>query len=102
MGQQFLVGEPACILADWSSRLWKTRIACTITKHFGKGGIADPTFSARENLKKHGKGRVSFPIAYQLSRQCNLYAVALHNAETFDTIYYDVPTQLRDLLVGPW
>jgi hypothetical protein len=27
---------------------------------------------------------------------------ALHNAENFDAVYHDVPTQLMDLLVGPW
>ena len=41
-------------------------------------------------------------IAYHLARKCKSYADALYVADKFDSIKFDVATQLRDLLVGPW
>jgi hypothetical protein len=46
--------------------------------------------------------RIIPTIAYQLACICKSYAGALHNAQKFDAVHHDVPTQLRDLLIGPW
>ena len=62
------------------------------------------TFSACNNSKKHAKGLTSFPQSPTnlLLHKCGSYAVALQNAKNFDAIHHDVPTQLRDLFIGPW
>lgn len=36
-----------------------------------------------------------------LSCKCAWYAAALHNADTFDAVYHEIPTQLKELLVEP-
>jgi hypothetical protein len=77
----------------------KTTIAYTITKRFVKGGNF---LCSRQFKETRERTRIVPTIAYQLDRQCQSYAVALHNAEKFDAIYHDVPKQLNDLLLGPW
>jgi len=88
----------------------KTTIAYTITKRFGRNGNADlphtvlgGNFLCSRQFEETREGtRVIPTIAYQLARICKSYAGALHNAQNFDAVHRDVPTQLRDLLTGPW
>ena len=88
----------------------KTTIAYTITKRFGRNGNADLPHTAlggtflcsRQFEETREETRIIPTIAYQLARKCKSYASALHNAQNFDAVHHDVPTQLRDLLVGPW
>jgi hypothetical protein len=88
----------------------KTTIAYTITKRFGKNGNADlphtvlgGNFLCSRQFEETREGTRIIPtIAYQLARKCKSYAGALHNAQNFDAVHHDVPTQLRDLLIGPW
>jgi hypothetical protein len=88
----------------------KTTIAYTITKHFGKNDNADPPqtvlggnfLCSRQFDETREATRIVPTIAYQLARKCGSYAFALHNAKNFDAVHHDVPTQLRDLLIGPW
>ena len=88
----------------------KTTIAYTITKHFGKSGNADLLHTvlggnflcSRQFEETREPTRIVPTIAYQLARKSKSYADALHDAEIFEAVYHDVPTQLKDLLVGPW
>jgi len=87
----------------------KTTIAYTIAKWFEKDGNADLyTFlggnflCSRQFEETRDRTRIIPTIAYQLARKCKWYADALHIADKFDAVHRDVPTQLKDLLVGPW
>jgi len=88
----------------------KTTIAYTITKRFGKNGnaglphiaLGGSFLCSRQFEETQEETRIIPTIAYQLARKCKSYAGALHNAQNFDAVHHDVPTQLRDLLVGPW
>ena len=88
----------------------KTTIAYTIAKRFGKGRNADlpqtilgGTFLCSRQFEETREGtRIVPTIAYQLTRRCKSYASALHSAQNFDAVHYDLPTQFRDLLIGPW
>jgi len=87
----------------------KTTIAYTITKRFEKDGNADlhtvlggSFLCSRQFEETRDRTRIVPTIAYQLARKCKWYADALHIADKFDTVHHDVPTQLKDLLVGPW
>jgi hypothetical protein len=88
----------------------KTTIAYTITKRFGKGGNPDLLqtvlggnfLCSRQFEETRELTRIVPTIAYQLARKSKSYADALHDAEIFDAVNHDVPTQLMDLLVGPW
>jgi len=88
----------------------KTTITYTITKRFGMNGNVGPphtvlggSFLCSRQFEETREGTRIIPtIAYQLARKCKSYASALHNAQNFDAVHHDVPTQLRDLLIGPW
>jgi len=88
----------------------KTTIAYTITRHFGRKGNPDLLHTvlggnflcSRQFEETREHTRIIPTIAFQLARQCKSYASALHNAEKYDAVYHDVPTQFMDLLVGPW
>jgi len=81
----------------------KTTIAYTITKRFGNANTLGGNFLCSRQFEETREGTRIIPtIAYQLTRKCKSYAGALHNAQNFDAVHQDVPTQLRDLLVGPW
>jgi hypothetical protein len=88
----------------------KTTIACTITKRFEKGRNSELQHTvlggnflcSRQFEETRDLTRIVPTIAYQLAHKCQPYAGALHNAKIFDAVYHDVPTQLTDLLVGPW
>jgi hypothetical protein len=89
----------------------KTTIAYTITKHFGNGGNAHVLntvlggnfLCSRQFEETRAVTRIVPSIAYQLARKSKPYADALHDdAEIFDAVYHDVPTQLKDLLIEPW
>jgi len=81
----------------------KTTIAYTITKRFGNANTLGGNFLCSRQFEETREGtRIVPTIAYQLTRTCKSYAGALHNAQNFDAVHHDVPTQLRDLLVGPW
>jgi len=81
----------------------KTTIAYTITKRFGNANTLGGNFLCSRQFEETREGTRIIPtIAYQLTRKCKPYAGALHNAQNFDAVHQDVPTQLRDLLIGPW
>jgi hypothetical protein len=87
----------------------KTTIAYTVAKRFEKDGTADQQtilggnfLCSRQFGETREPGRIISTIAYQLARKCKSYADALHNANKFDSVNYNVPTQLTDLLVEPW
>ena len=88
----------------------KTTIAYTITKRFEKGSntnllhtvLGGNFLCSRQFEETRELTRIVPTIAYQLARECKSYAGALHNAGKFDAVYRDVPTQLKDLLFGPW
>ena len=87
----------------------KTTIAYTITKRFERDGNADlhtvlggSFLCSRQFEETRDRTLIVPTIAYQLARKCKWYADALHTADKFDAVHRDVPTQLKDLLVGPW
>jgi hypothetical protein len=87
----------------------KTTIAYTIAKRFDKDpnndlhtALGGNFLCSRQFQETRERTRIVPTIAYQLSRKCKSYANALHNADNFDAVNHDVPTQLKDLLVGPW
>ena len=87
----------------------KTTIAFTIAKRFEKVGNASQYtvlggnfLCSRQFEETREQTRILPTIAYHLARKCNSYADALHVADKFDAVNYDVATQLRDLLVAPW
>jgi len=88
----------------------KTTIAYTITKYFGRNGNTDQpqtilggNFLCSRQFEETREGtRIVPTIAYQLAHKCKPYAEALQNAKVFNAVHHDVPTQLRDLLIGPW
>ena len=103
-------GSPRVFWLTGQAGSGKTTIAYTITKRFGKGDNAEVpqtvlggNFLCSRQFEETREGtRIVPTIAYQLARKSKLYAGALHHADNFDAVYHDVPTQLRDLLVGPW
>jgi len=88
----------------------KTTIAYTITNRFGKNGstglphtiLGGNFLCSRQFEETRERTRIIPTIVYQLARKRKSYAGALHNAQIFDAVHHDVPTQLRDLLIGPW
>jgi len=87
----------------------KTTIAYTISKRFERDGNADlhtvlggSFLCSRQFEETRDRTLIVPTIAYQLARNCKWYADALHIADKFDAVHRDVPTQLKDLLVGPW
>jgi hypothetical protein len=87
----------------------KTTIAYTIAKLFGKDANSDQHtvlggnfLCSRQFQETQAQTRILPTIAYQLARKCKSYADALHVADKFDSVKFNVATQLRDLLVGPW
>jgi hypothetical protein len=57
---------------------------------------------SRQFPETQAQTRILPTIAYQLALKCKSYANALHAAKKFDAVNYDVATQMKDLLVGPW
>jgi len=87
----------------------KTTIAYTIAKLFEKDADCNQHilsggnfFCSRQFQETQAQTRILPTIAYHLARKCKSYADALHVADKFDSVKFDVATQLRDLLVGPW
>jgi ABC-type dipeptide/oligopeptide/nickel transport system ATPase component len=87
----------------------KTTIAYTIAKLFQKDAnsnqhtvLGGNFLCSRQFQETQAQTRILPTIAYQLARKCKSYADALHVADKFDSVKFDVATQLRDLLVGPW
>ncbi|KIJ94292.1 hypothetical protein K443DRAFT_12247, partial [Laccaria amethystina LaAM-08-1] len=87
----------------------KTTIAYTIAKLFEKDAdsnqhtvLGGNFLCSRQFQETQSQTRVLPTIAYQLARKCESYADALHVADKFDSVKFNVATQLRDLLVGPW
>jgi len=64
----------------------KITIAYTITKRFGKNGNTDLPHTVLGGT-------------FLCSRH---FEETREDAQNFDAVHHDVPTQLRDLLVGPW
>jgi len=102
-------GSPRVFWLTGQAGSGKTTIAYTITKRFEKDGYADlhtvlggNFLCSRQFGETRTRTRIIPTIAYQLARKCKWYADALHVAEKFDAVNHDVPTQLEDLLVGPW
>jgi hypothetical protein len=87
----------------------KTTIAYTIAKLFEKDAdsnqhtiLGGNFLCSRQFQETQSQTRLLPTIAYQLARKCKSYADALHVADKFDSVKFNVATQLRDLLVGPW
>ena len=87
----------------------KTTIAYTIAKQFEKDGTAyQPTIlggnflCSRQFEETRQSTRIVPTIAYQLARNCQSYANALHVADKFDAVNHDIFAQLKGLLIGPW
>ena len=89
----------------------KTTIAYTVARRFEQGPNADAHqhtilggnfLCSRQFAETRDPHRILPTIAYHLARKCKSYADALHVADKFDSINYDVATQLKDLLAGPW
>jgi len=87
----------------------KTTIAYTIAKRFEKDVNANQYtvlggsfLCSRQFDGMREQTRILPTIAYHLARKCKSYADALHAADKFDAVNYDVATQMKDLLVGPW
>ena len=102
-------GSPRVFWLTGQAGSGKTTIAYTITKQLEKHGNANlhtvlggNFLCSRQFEETRELTRIVPTIAYQLARKCKSYADALHKAEKFDAVYHDVPTQLRDLFVGPW
>jgi hypothetical protein len=102
-------GSPRVFWLTGQAGSGKTTIAYTITKRFGKDGNADlhtvlggNFLCSRQFEETRERTRIVPTIAYQVARKCKSYAAALHDAENFDSVHHDVPTQLKDLLVVPW
>jgi len=102
-------GSPRVFWLTGQAGSGKTTIAYTITKLFEKDGKADlhtvlgaNFLCSRQFEETREQTRMVPTIAYQLARKCKSYADALHFADKFDAVYQDVPTQLKNLLIGPW
>lgn len=103
-------GSPRVFWLTGQAGSGKTTIAYTIAKNFEKGGNATRLrtvlggnfLCSRQFAETRERTRIVPTIAYQLARECKPYAGALCNADNFDAVYRDVPTQLKDLFVGPW
>ena len=101
-------GSPRAFWLTGQAGSGKTTIAYTIAKRFEKGNshlhtvLGGKFLCSRQFEETRERTRIVPTIAYQLARKCKSYADALHNAENFDAVYHDVPTQLKDLLVKPW
>ena len=87
----------------------KTTIAYTIAKLFEKDAdsnqhtvLGGNFFCSRQFQETQSQTRILPTITYQLARKCQSYADALHVADKLDSVKFNVATQLRDLLVGPW
>ena len=87
----------------------KTTIAYTIAKRFeedsdsnGHTILGGNFLCSRQYQDTRAQTRILPTIAYHLSRKCKSYADALHVADKFDSVKFNVATQLKDLLVGPW
>jgi hypothetical protein len=87
----------------------KTTIAYTIAKLFEKDAdssqqtlLGGNFLCSRQFQETQAQTRILPTIAYQLARKCKSYADALHVADKFDSVKFNVATQLRDLFVGPW
>ena len=87
----------------------KTTIAYTIAQLFEKDAdsnqhilLGGNFLCSRQFQETQTQTRILPTIAYQLARKCKSYADALHVADKFDSVKFNVTTQLRDLLVGPW
>ena len=87
----------------------KTTIAYTIAKRFeedadsnGHTILGGNFLCSRQSQETRAQNRILPTIAYHLARKCKPYAEALHDADKFDSVNFDVAFQLRDLLVGPW
>ena len=87
----------------------KTTIAYTIAKLFeedadsnGHTILGGNFLCSRQSPETRAQTRILPTIAYHLARKCKSYADALHVADKFDSVKFNVATQLRDLLVGPW
>ena len=99
MGQWFLAREPACLLADWSSR---------IIKLFEQNGKADlhtilgANFLCSQQFKETWECTcIISTIAYQLARKCKSYADTLHNLMQFIRTYPVEGSSLLDLGSSP-
>jgi len=101
-------GSPRVFWLTGQAGSGKTTIAYTITKWFENGKADLHTvlganfLCSRQFEETRERTRIVPTIAYQLARKCKSYADTLHNADKFDAVYQDVPTQLKDLLVEPW
>ena len=89
----------------------KTTIAYTIAKRFEDCGNLNTSkhtvlggnfLCSRQFQETQAQSRIIPTIAYQLAHKCKLYADALHVADKFDAVNYNVSSQLRHLLVEPW
>ena len=87
----------------------KTTIAYTIAKQFeedadfnGHTILGGNFLCSRQSQETRAQNRILPTIAYHLARKCKSYADALHVADKFDSVKFNVATQLKDLLVGPW
>ena len=57
---------------------------------------------SRQFQETQTQTRILPTIAYHLAHKCKSYADALHVADKFNSVKFNVATQLKDLLVGPW
>ena len=87
----------------------KTTIAYTIARLFEKDADSNQQallggnfLCSRQYQETRARTRILPTVAYHLARKCKPYADALHVADKFDSVNFDIATQLRDLLVGPW
>ena len=102
-------GSPRVFWLTGQAGSGKTTIAYTIAKLFEKDAdsnqhtlLGGNFLCSRQFQETQAQTRILPTIAYQLARKCKSYADALHVADKFDSVKFNVATQLRDLLVGPW
>jgi hypothetical protein len=103
-------GSPRVFWLTGQAGSGKTTIAYTITKRFEKGGNSELLHTvlggnflcSRQFGETRDLTRIVPTIAYQLARRCNRMQAPCMMQKSLDAVHHDVPTQLLDLLVGPW